>query len=108
MVTLSPAAQEELQKFFETNPKKPVRIYVIHGGCSGLMLVLALDDPNEEDEVEEKAGITFCMQKNLKEAVRNVTIDVGAMGFTCTPEVPLPNAGGGCASCKSGSCGTCH
>lgn len=107
MITLTESASKLLTEYFKTLEKRPIRVYAIPGGCKGPMLIIALDETHEEyDEIEEKDGFCFCMARELKEMVREVTIDAGSTGFTCTPLVPLPNSGG-CSSC-SGSCSGCH
>lgn len=106
MITLLDDAKHELDEFFKTTAKRPIRVYLVPGGCSGPFPSLALDDPVEDDEVEEVAGMTFCMAKSLKAMIGGVTIGLGPMGFQCTPEIPLP-MGGGCSTC-GGSCPSCH
>ncbi len=107
MIILTESAKNLLTDYFRTLEKRPIRVYAIPGGCKGPMLIIALDEAHEEyDEIEEKDGFCFCMARELKEMVREVTIDAGSTGFTCTPLVPLPNSGG-CSSC-SGSCSGCH
>ena len=104
MILLSDKARGMLEDFFKKNERKPVRVYAV-SGCHGPTLAMALDNAREDaDEVEEKGGFTFCMDKGLKALVRQVEIDAGSTGFTCTPLVPLPNTGSGCSSC-GGGCG---
>ena len=65
---------------------------------------MALDEPGDQDEVEEVNGITFCMQKDLYEKVGGVTVDLGYMGFSIVTEFPYSPAGqSSCSSC-GGSC----
>ena len=105
MITLLDDAKNELDEFFKTTEKRPIRVYLVPGGCSGPFPSLALDDPIEEDLVEEVGGLTFCMGKQLQKLIGGVTIGLGPMGFQCTPDIPLP--GGGCSSC-GGGCSSCH
>lgn len=44
MLTLTDAAQKELEGFFADREKATVRIYLAPGGCSGPRLALALDE----------------------------------------------------------------
>lgn len=66
--------------------------------------VLALDEPGDEDARFEQDGFAFCINKELLQQVKSVSIDLSYLGFTVTPEVPLPSAGG--SSC-GGCCGSC-
>lgn len=108
MIILSDRARSLFDDFFRTREKGPIRVYAV-SGCHGPMLALALDRVNEEaDEVEEKGGYLFCMDRQLKSLVREVDIDAGNTGFSCTPLIPLPTgAGNACASC-GGGCSGCH
>jgi Fe-S cluster assembly iron-binding protein IscA len=42
---------------------------------------LALDEPKENDEVFEKEGITFLVEKSLKKYLKKVTVDYNEGGF---------------------------
>ena len=108
MLTLTDAAQKELEGFFADREKATVRIYLAPGGCSGPRLALALDEPTPEDKVFEQNGFTFCIAGDLLETVGGVSIDLTYMGFSVEPEIPLANTGGSSCggSCSSGSCGT--
>ena len=108
MLTLTDAAQKELEGFFADREKATVRIYLAPGGCSGPRLALALDEPTPEDKVFEQDGFTFCIAGDLLETVGGVSIDLTYMGFSVEPEIPLANTGGSSCggSCSSGSCGT--
>jgi len=66
-------------------------------------LALALDEPNEDDEVAEVGGFTFCMNKELATQLGEVALDLGECGFSLTCANPLPE-GGGCGGC-CGGCG---
>ena len=91
MITLSENARKELEAYFADKERQTIRVYLAPGGCSGPRLVLALDEPGDEDARFEQDGFAFCINKEL-------------LGFTVTPEVPLPSSGG--SSC-GGCCGSC-
>lgn len=105
MLELTESARKELEHFFADKEKQTIRIYA-SGGCCGPRLAIALDEAGASDQVEEKDGFKFCMDKSLLELVKSVTIDLTYMGFTVEPEQPLPAGEGGCSSCGSGGgCG---
>ena len=60
-----------------------------------------------QDQSENKAAFTFCINKDLLAQVQGVKIDLTYMGFAVEPTVPLAAADGGsaCGSCSSG-CGS--
>ena len=81
-------------------------------GTSGLIVAyreaarMALDDAGDEDEKEEVAGYTFCINKDLLSQIKSAEIDLTPLGFAVEPEVPLPaGSGGGCGGC-CGGCGS--
>ena len=96
MITLSENARKELEAYFADKERQTIRVYLAPGGCSGPRLVLALDEPGDEDARFEQDG--------LLQQVKSVSIDLSYLGFTVTPEVPLPSSGG--SSC-GGCCGSC-
>ncbi len=107
MITISPDAQKELDAFFESNADAPksVRIFMAPGGCCGPALNMALDPASDIDEVEEINGITYCIAKPLAAQTGNISVDISYMGFTLTPEHPLPSSGSSC--CSGGCSGGC-
>jgi hypothetical protein len=66
---------------------------------------LALDEPNEKDEVFENDGFTFLIEKGLLTQTGSVKIDMTYYGFVVESENPV-GGGGSCdsGSCSSGSC----
>ncbi len=109
MFTVTDNARRELDAFFANREKTPIRLYMAPGGCSGPRLSLALDEICDDDVSQEAFGYTFCIGKDLWDAIEGASIDVTAMGFLVLPEKPLPYTGGcGCSSCGTGTCGGCH
>src|SRR5690554_1664107 len=103
MVNISANALEELNTFFADKEKSPIRVFLAPGGCSGPRMALALDEPNENDEVMEQEGFKFIVEKDLYEKAKPISIDISAMGFTVDSALPL--GGGDCStSCGSGGC----
>ncbi|MDY3810148.1 heme biosynthesis protein HemY [Desulfovibrio sp. PG-178-WT-4] len=106
MLELTESARKELESYFTGKEKGAIRIYLAPGGCCGPRLALALDAATDDDQSEEQAGFTFCINKELLAQVHGVKIDLSHMGFTVEPTMPLPeNDGGGCGSC-CGGCGS--
>ena len=60
-----------------------------------------MDDPTDDDNVEEKDGFTFCVSKDLLATIGGVNIDLSYMGFVVEPQIPLTAQG------ESSSCGSC-
>ncbi len=110
MISVSDDARKELEAYFATNEKSPIRVYLAPGGCGGPHLSLALDEPGEEDVSFEDSGICFCINKDLLSAVQSVTIRLTPMGYLPVPkEFPFEAAGReDCGSSCGGCCGGCH
>lgn len=104
MISVTDEAKKELDEYFKNNDKGTIRIFLAPGGCSGPRLALALDEAGEDDNKEEVADYTFCVNKELADQIKGATVDITPMGFIVTPEVPLPDSGSGCGGC-CGGCG---
>ena len=85
MLTLTDAARKELEGFFADREKATVRIYLAPGGCSGPRLALALDEAGENDTRIEQGGFAFCINNELLQQVKSVSIDANYLGFLVTP-----------------------
>lgn len=96
MFVLTDCAKKELDTFFKNNKRCAVRVYLAAGGCSGPRLALALDRIQPDDEIFNAHGFEFCMNKELFERTRGVTVDAGYMRFIVEPKIPLS---AGCPSC---------
>jgi Fe-S cluster assembly iron-binding protein IscA len=103
MLTLTPAAQRQLDLHFEGKPKETIRVYLA-AGCGGPRLALALDDAKSGDVTLDAGGYSFLMEQGLYDAAKPVEIDFSdAWGFVVNSSMAMP-AGGGCSSC-GGGCG---
>ncbi|WP_300717456.1 IscA/HesB family protein [uncultured Desulfovibrio sp.] len=106
MITLSEAVRKELEAYFSGKERQTIRVFLAPGGCSGPRLALALDEPGDGDTKIEQDGFAFCINTELLRQVKSLSIDLSYMGFTVTPEVPLPSSGeSSCGGC-CGSCGS--
>lgn len=105
MIEMTDAARKELEEYFKDKERGDIRIYLAPGGCSGPRLALALDNPTDDDDVQEVGGFKFCISKKLEGDTGNISIDLTDMGFNVVPEKELPMPeGGGCGGC-CGGCG---
>ncbi|MDA3970352.1 MAG: hypothetical protein PF442_03285 [Desulfobulbaceae bacterium] len=73
---------------------------------------MALDEPKDNDEITEKDGLKFLVDKGLVAQTLEITVDFmdagPRSGFSISSKVPLSSGGGGgCSSggCSGGSCG---
>lgn len=106
MITMSEDAKKELDAYFKDKEKGTIRIYLAPGGCSGPRLALALDEPADDDKVEEVDGYKFCIAQKLADEIGGCKIEMNAFGFDVIPDNPLPQpeGGSGCGGC-CGGCG---
>lgn len=106
MVTVSPSATAQIKEYFNDKEIQPIRIFLSSGGCSGPRLMLALDEPREEDDTFDLDGLSFVVDKDLLAEAKPIHIDMTPMGFNLTSSLKLEGGGGcGCSSCGTGSCG---
>jgi iron-sulfur cluster assembly protein len=64
---------------------------------------MALDEPNENDEVFENNGFTFLIEKKLLQDAQPITVDYiitpGGEGFIINSGMKKASDCGGCTSC---------
>lgn len=103
MIEISLNALKELDKFFSSQEKKPIRIYLAPGNTSS-RLEFILDPPTSGDNVIIKNTYTFCINTELLKKCGGIQIDVIDDNFVATPTIPFPKK---MTSCSSSSCSSC-
>lgn len=104
MLQVSPKANEMIKEFLKDREEPhSIRIFLTMG-CSGPTLGMALDEPQEDDEVILDGGLTFIIEKELLEEAKPIIVDFvsGPMGsgFTLTSSLKFfGGCGGDCGSC---------
>jgi iron-sulfur cluster assembly protein len=75
MFEVSEEASEKIKQFLEgLEALQTIRVLMTEGGWRGPYLVMALDEPKEDDEVFTEKGVTFVIEKALFERVRPIRI----------------------------------
>ncbi len=105
MLQVTEKASEMIKDFLkdkEGNLK--IRIFLSQGGWSGPSLGMALDEPKDNDETIDEAGISFLIEKSLLDKTKPINVDFtdGPMGsgFSITSNLPKPESScGGSCSC---------
>lgn len=105
MITVSDMAQQQIDAFFADKNRSPIRIYLA-SGCGGARLALALDEPSDDDTVEEVRGVTYVVDKELYAQAQPMAIDMTPYGFHVESAMALPQ-GGGCGCSSGGGGGGC-
>ncbi len=99
MLEVTENAKTEIEKYFEENESSPIRVYVA-SGCGGTGLALALDEPKDTDDVFDKDGVTFVVDKALMATASPITVDFGERGFSIDSGMTFEqDAAGGCSAC---------
>jgi len=85
MFEVSEKASEMINQFLEGEGREgpqSIRILMTEGGWKGPYLVMALDEPKENDQVFTERGATFLIEKALFDRVKPICIDyvLNAMG----------------------------
>lgn len=64
---------------------------------------MALDEPNENDEIIKDNGVTYLIEKDLLEQVKPINVDfvdtAMGSGFSITSNLPKGDSCGTCSSC---------
>ncbi|WP_280770208.1 adhesin [Salipaludibacillus daqingensis] len=68
-------AKNFLLVMLKENDAENIKIFSNGGGCCGPSVGLAMDDPNEEDIVEDINQIKVAFEKSIYKDLENVTID---------------------------------
>lgn len=103
MIEISLNALKELEEFFKTQEKRPIRLYLAPGELSS-RLEFILDNPTQGDDVIAVHQYTFCINTELLKKCGKITVDMVNDNFVATPEIPFPKR---TASCSASSCSGC-
>ena len=104
MITLTPAATQQVKKLIEQEqkPNLGLRIGVKGGGCSGMTYVLSVDEasPKQYDSVFEQDGIKVLVDAKSQLYLDGTTIDYkgNLMGGGFEFENPLAKKSCGCGT----------
>ena len=103
MITVTQNAARHLRGLLETRPDKAskgLRVQITKGGCSGLHYEMTLDEKKNDDEVVERDGVQFLIDRESARYLQGATLDfqdgLTAAGF----QIVNPNAARTCG------CGT--
>ena len=105
MITVTPSAVAKIQDIVKASEGTPtIRVYVSAMGCEGVTWGLAVDDPQEQDDVCALEGFQVAADRRLLELVGGLTVDFQATssgaGFRVTPEkMVAKTCGNGRCSC---------
>ena len=102
MIEISLNARKELETFFLSQEKQPIRLYLAPGEQSS-RLEFILDSPTEGDEVIAVQDFVFCINAELLKKCGGIHIDVTDDTFIAAPRIPFPKR----SACYGTSCGTC-
>lgn len=103
MITLSSRAAERVRQMHaELNvPAKKLRVFIEHGGCSGLQYGMSFDEPKPDDTVVESEGVPILLDAASAAYLNGSSIDfddgLHGKGF----EIKNPNATSTCGCGKS-------
>jgi iron-sulfur cluster assembly protein len=78
MITIRPAAIQELKRLIAKRPNQPsrIRLRLAAGGCAEWTYVFKLDEtPQPGDEIFTDHGVTFAIPPEFLEHLQELTID---------------------------------
>lgn len=103
MINVTQDAARQLRSLLQAQPAatgKGLRVQISKGGCSGLHYEMDLDEKKAGDEVVERDGVEFFIDKDSASYLRGATLDfrdgLTGVGF----QIENPNASRTCG------CGT--
>ncbi len=99
MLTITKAAQNEVNKFFEQHNKGAIRIFLHEGGCGGPQLAMGVDEKKKDDQSFAIGGVEYLIETKLLKDAQPLEIDFAQAGFKITSNLAL--GGGGCSGCSS-------
>ena len=102
MLEVTEKASEKLKEYLEDRElESAIRIFVSQIGWGGPSLGMALDEPNEQDQVFELAGVTYLVNGTLLNQVRPIKVDyvedAHCSGFSITSTLSKPDSCGSCS-----------
>jgi iron-sulfur cluster assembly protein len=101
MFEVSDKAGEVIKQFLEGKESpNAVRIMLTEGGWSGPSLGMALDEPQETDQIFDEKGIKFLINKDLYEETKPINVEFveSAMGAGFKVESELSRKQSGCGT----------
>ena len=104
MITLTPAATQEVKRLMEKEqkPNLALRIGIKGGGCSGMTYVLALDEatPKQYDTLFEQGGVKLLIDAKSQLYLDGTTVDYkdGLVGGGFEFQNPLAKKTCGCGT----------
>jgi iron-sulfur cluster assembly protein len=78
MINVTDNAVRQLQSLLSTHAedsRKGLRVQVAKGGCSGLHYEMTLDEKKDSDEVVERDGMQFFIDRESMPHLRGATLD---------------------------------
>jgi iron-sulfur cluster assembly protein/iron-sulfur cluster insertion protein len=103
MILLTPraATQVRTMRGASASPAARLRLFVEHGGCSGMQYGMSFDDPKADDASFESEGVAIVVDPKSLEHLDGTTVDfddgLHGKGF----EIRNPNAHTTCGCGKS-------
>ncbi|MCP4713594.1 MAG: adhesin [Deltaproteobacteria bacterium] len=95
MLEVTESTTRELNEFFKDKEKQPLRIFM-KNVCGGPRPVLGMDELGDNDEVFERDGYTYVIEKTFYDQIKPVKVDFSSGSFQVL-----------CSGIESNSCGSC-
>jgi iron-sulfur cluster assembly accessory protein len=103
MFSVSEKASEIIRELVKGKQERPsVRILLQGGGCAGYYLGIAMDESSPNDEVFERHGVNYAVEKDLLKEAQPIAVEYiessRGNGFQVTSNLSMRS---GCDSCSS-------
>jgi iron-sulfur cluster assembly protein len=81
MIEITERATKLLLEHFQNKKRRPIRLFVKLGGCGIRSFGIALEKPQETDEIFEIEGFQYIIDKKLLKNVEPIKVDSDGFGF---------------------------
>jgi Fe-S cluster assembly iron-binding protein IscA len=102
MIQVTKSAINKISEYFIDNELKPIRIFLLEGGCAPSSLALDVDEIKNTDTVFDIDGFQFIVDEDLLIEARPIKVDYTRSGFQFDCELEFEDE---CSVCMSGDCG---
>lgn len=103
MIQVTKSAINKISEYFIDNELKPIRIFLLEGGCAPSSLALDVDEIKDTDSGFEIDGFQFIVDEDLLREAVPIKVDYNTRsGFQFDCELEFEDE---CSVCMSGDCG---
>ena len=101
MLEVTKSATYEIAEYFKDKERKPIRIFLLAGGCGFPSPVMDVDEIKNTDDVFDIDGFQFVVDKDFLKEAEPIKVDYTRFGFQFDCSLEFEE---GCPACISDDC----